>query len=229
MLAAAALTAAFFLAIRQGDSNAVSSMLEKDQALVNAQNPDGATPPLWAVYSRHNELLPIFTRYRPLDFFEACAAGDRERAFNLLGEQPHLYESYSSDGFTPLGLAIFFGHREIAERLLEAGADVNTPSKNSIRVAPLHSAVASGNISLLKLLLAKGAFVDPVEFLGATPLMAAAAEGKGDMVELLLSAGADPAKKTKDGKTAAELARASGHPALADHLTRALEARSPSH
>jgi hypothetical protein len=42
------------------------------------------------------------------------------------------------------------------------------------------------------------------------------------MVNHLLKAGADPALVSDDGKTAADVARAHGHPALAEELQRTL-------
>ena len=102
--------------------------------------------------------------------------------------------------------------------LMEAGADVNRPSDNAIRVAPLDSGVERGSVAVVELLLAHGARPDPVEFLEATPLHSAAARGNREIVEKLLAAGADRHRKTKDGKTAAELARQYGHLEIAEQL-----------
>ncbi len=100
----------------------------------------------------------------------------------------------------------------------DSGADVDRPSRNATRVAPLHSAVASGSVALVKLLLEHGAHPDGAEFLEATPLHSAAGHGNREMVELLLVAGADRGRKTKDGKMAEDLARQYGHDELADWL-----------
>ena len=209
-----------FDAIRKGDAAQVRTLLEADPKLAQASNQDGATPALWAVYTRHAELAPIVLGAREPDFFEACALGRRDLAAQLLKQNPRLVDGYSGDGFTGLGLAVFFGHLEIARMLVESGAGVNRPSRNSIRVSPLHSAVASGSIPLLDLLLSHGAAPDAVEFLEATPLHSAAALGSREMVEKLLAAGADRKRKTKDGKTAADLARQYGHAELADELEK---------
>jgi uncharacterized protein len=210
--------AALFDAIRKGDAALVRALMVHDPSLAAARNADGATPALWAAYTRHPELADAVLAGRPPDFFEACALGNRERASDLMANDGKLVDTYSADGFTPLGLAVFFGHEEIARQLLAAGADVNRPSRNAIRVAPLHSAVESGSLALLNLLLEHGARPDPVEFLEATPLHSAAARGSREMVERLLAAGADPRRKTKEGKTAADLARQYGHEALAAWL-----------
>jgi ankyrin repeat protein len=204
-----------FDAIRKGDATTVRTLVAADPALTGARNSEGATPALWAAYTRHAELAPVVLAGRDPDLFEACALGNRERAASLLAHDPKLVDTYSADGFTPLGLAIYFGHEEIARSLVAAGADVNRPSRNAIRVAPLHSAVASGSLALVNLLLEHGAQPDTVEFLEATPLHSAASTGSRGMVERLLKAGADPTRKTKDGKTAADLARQNGHEDLA--------------
>jgi ankyrin repeat protein len=210
---------ALFDAIRKGESTVVQALLVADPALAGAHNSDGATPALWAAYTRHPELAATVLAGREPDFFEACALGNKERASTLLAHDPKLIDGYSADGFTPLGLAVFFGHETIARPLVAAGADVNRPSRNTIRVSPLHSAVESGSLALLILLLDHGARPNAVEFLEATPLHSAAAAGRREMVERLLKAGADPRRKTKDGKTAADLARQYGHDELAAWLT----------
>lgn len=210
--------AQLFDAIRKGDSGQVRSLLAEDPQLVNARNQDGATAALWAAYTRHPELAPLVLGGRDPDFYESCALGRLDRVTQLLAQDRKLADSDSPDGFSGLGLAVFFGHVEIARLLVESGANVNRPSNNSIRVAPLHSAVESGNVALLDLLLSHGAKPDAVEFLEATPLHSAAARGSREMVERLLAAGADRERKTKDGKTAAALARQYGHSEIATLL-----------
>lgn len=212
--------AQFFDAIRQGDAAQVGALLAEDPRLAALPNKDGATPALWAAYTRHPELAALILGARETDFYEACALGRRARVEQLLARDPALVRANSRDGFSGLGLAVFFGHLEIARLLVDAGADVDRPSDNAIRVAPLHSAVESGSLPLLDLLLAHGAKPDPVEFLQATPLHSAAARGSREMVDRLLAAGADRHRKTKDGKTAADLARQYGHPEIAQALDK---------
>ncbi len=207
-----------FDAIRKGDAAASGTLLAADPSLADTRNPDGATPALWAAYTRHPELADLVLKYRPANFYEACALGRHSRAAELLAVDPNLAGSYSSDGFSALGLAVYFGHLEIARMLVNAGGDVNAPSRNAFRVAPLHSAVESGKLELLELLLAHGAAPDCTEFLEATPLHSAAARGSREMARKLLAAGANPALRTKDGKTAADLAREHGHQELAAEL-----------
>src|SRR5438309_7901453 len=114
-----------FDAIRQGDADQVRALLAADPALADSRTPEGATPVLWAVYTRHVELAPLLLAGRPADFFEACALGDAARAAELLAADPALADQHSADGFTGLGFACFFGHEELVRQVLEAGADPN--------------------------------------------------------------------------------------------------------
>jgi len=213
-------SAQFFDAIRKGDAAEVRALLAVDPGLATARREDGATAVLWAAYTRHPELAPVILGPREPDFFEACALGRPERVEQLLRADLGLAKTDSADGFSGLGLAAFFGNVEIGRLLVEAGADVNRASRNAIRVSPLHSAVASGSVTLLDLLLSHGAAPDAVEFLEATPLHSAAGHGNREMVEKLLAAGADRKRRTKDGKTAADLARQYGHAELAAELEK---------
>ncbi|MCU1236545.1 MAG: ankyrin, partial [Candidatus Solibacter sp.] len=48
-----------FDAIRQGDAEQVRALLAADPTLAQSRTPEGATPVLWAVYTRHAELAPL--------------------------------------------------------------------------------------------------------------------------------------------------------------------------
>ena len=106
-----------------------------------------------------------------------------------LARDPELAVAFAPDGFTALGLASFFGHREAAELLLAAGARVNDQSRNAMRVAPLHSALAGGHAEIVELLLDAGADVNAVQADGYTPLHEAAQHGDQPLAERLVAAG----------------------------------------
>jgi ankyrin repeat protein len=77
-----------------------------------------------------------------LDLYEAAASESMERVEELVRADSSLVNTYSSDGFTALGLSAFFGHQEVVEFLLTAGADPNLAARNPMHVTPLHSAAA---------------------------------------------------------------------------------------
>jgi ankyrin repeat protein len=199
-----------FDAIRQGDATKVAELLAADPTLATARTPEGASPVLWAIYTRHAELAPMLLGARQPDFFEACAMG--------LAPAAGPVNAYAPDGFTGLGLACFFGHLETARHLLDAGADPNLASNNALRVSPLHSAVAAGSAPLVELLLARGANPNVGEGSGYSPLHSAAGQGNRAIIAMLVGSGADRGRKANDGKTPADVARQHGHPEVAAEL-----------
>ena len=191
-------------------------MLSTEPGLAGARHTTGATPALWAVYRNHPELAAIFLADREPDFFEACALGDTPRVRLLLGMDPEMHRQESADGFSPLGLAAYFGHLQTARVLIEAGADVNHASR-TFQVTPLHSAVASRSAEIVELLLVQGASPNSSEA-GGSPLHSAASVGDERIVQMLLAAGANPRQPDRTGRTPADLAREHGHAELARQL-----------
>ena len=107
--------------------------------------------------------------------------------------------------FTP---ARFEGPDRCIELLLNAGADVNAMTSGPCEhFTPLHSALGSRNITLIKLLLKAGADVNKEgyessrEYKGVTALCLAAGDGFDEAVKLLIEAGADLNKVPKNGTT----------------------------
>jgi uncharacterized protein len=152
---------------------------------------------LQAVYrgdrARAEELLAAKPE---LDVFEAAAVGKVDRLRELLDDDPSLANAWAEDGYQPLGLASFFGHLEAARFLVERGAEVNSASRNEMKVMPLHSAAATrdpaARYELAKLLLEHGADPNARQQDEFTPLMAAEAHGDDRLRELLVRHGAEP-------------------------------------
>jgi uncharacterized protein len=150
---------------------------------------------LQAIYqgdqARADELLAAAPE---LDVFEAAAVGRTERLEALIDEDPGLANAWADDGFQPLGLASFFGHVDAARMLVERGAEVNSASRNDMKVMPLHSAAATGDgdtrYELAKLLLENGADPNAVQQDEYTPLMAADQHGDQRLHDLLVEYGA---------------------------------------
>jgi ankyrin repeat protein len=200
-----------FEAVRRGDAAEAGKLLDGNPALLGARR-SGVSALLFAVYMGHPELARVFLdRGAVLDVFEASATGEVGALERLLAEDPARANAVAADGFTPLGLAAFFRQRDALRLLLARGAQVNLPSQNAQKVAPLHSAVAGGDEGIVADLLARGAEVHARQELGFTPLHTAAAEGNEPIIRLLLERGADRAARSDSGRTAGEIARERGH------------------
>jgi len=196
----------FLSAVQKGNLAQVKAMLQKDSTLAAAQNADGVSAVLLACYFRHKEVAELLATGIELNVFEASATNCTDRVKVLLKKDPGLANAYAADGFTPLGLAAFFGQKQVAEALLAGGAKVNQASRNKEKVMPLHSAVAAQQADIVRSLIDHGADVKACQTAGITPLHQAAASGQLDMARLLLSHGADIKAKMEDGKTPRDLA-----------------------
>ncbi|WP_245970163.1 ankyrin repeat domain-containing protein [Wolbachia endosymbiont of Bemisia tabaci] len=75
---------------------------------------------------------------------------------------------------TPLHIAVRYGHKEVAELLLNKGANVNAVERR--KWTPLHTAVKSGKVEVAELLLDRGANVNAVDKKGRTPLSIVASD-----------------------------------------------------
>jgi len=203
-----------FSAVTSGDRPAVTALLRQDASLASARDEKGVSMLLNARYYRQHEMAAFLAEHTTVrSVFEAAALGEGsalEAAADLAG--------FSSDGFSPLHLAVFFAREAAADWLIGHGADIEAVARNPMRVRPLHSAAAGGSTACVQALLAAGAEVDARQAGGFTPLMAAAGAGNRAMARALLAAGADSTLANDDGKRAADLARQAGHEPLAREL-----------
>src|SRR5476649_1077596 len=117
-------SAAFIDAIKAGEFERVKAMVSADPTLIDARSRTGDSAILTAVYHRQKEIVNLLVaRGATLTLFEACAAGEEERVERLLQQSASgaldapAINGYSTDGWTPLHLTAFFGHKKIAELL----------------------------------------------------------------------------------------------------------------
>ena len=106
----------------------------------------------------------------------------------------------------PLELAAGKGNRDLARRLVRAGAQIGTA---------LHKASGRGHGEIVSDLLESGASVATKDWHGHTPLHVAAERGETEMVDLLLLKGADKDALDNDECTPLFLAAWKGHLAAA--------------
>jgi len=210
----------FFAAIEAGSTVEVTRLLDASPALVNARDENGLSAVLTAAYYQESDIAKLLVqRGAELSVFEACAVGELSRVKEWVERQPDLINAYAPDGFQPLGLAAFFGHIDVVEFLLSKGAEVNSPSRNPMRVMPLHSAIANKHTDIVKLLLDHGADVNAAQADDFTPLHESAQNDMLDVTRWLLDHGASlNPRLASNGKTPLALAIEHKHESVAELL-----------
>lgn len=114
------------------------------------------------------------------------------------------------DGATALAWASFLDLGEVAEKLIDAGSNVNTAGEYG--ETPLTLALGNGDTVLAEKLLRAGADVKAARWNGETALMIAARAGSAEGVKLLIDHGADVnAAEPQKGQNALMWAAAEGH------------------
>ena len=187
--------ASFFRAVQIDDDRAVKAVLARGLD-PNLHDPE-----------RGETGLIIAMRYEAMRVARLLLAHPRNKV-----DEP------SSNGNTALMMAAFQKNKPAVLALLEKGAQVNRPGWTA-----LHYAAAAGDLDIMKLLLARHAYIDAASPTGTTPLMLAAREGQEDAVKLLLEEGADATLKDRAwGENAAEFAIRAQKPWIAEQIRQHL-------
>lgn len=163
-------------------------------------------------FSKAKELKASFT------FHETIVCGKEDLVMDYVTNDRTYVNKYSTDGFSPLSLAVFFNQTNIAKFLLENGADPNLQATNPSKVNALHSAVARENYELCKLLIEYGVNVNARQMQNVTALHSAAHRGNLKLVMLLIAHGAEIILKMDNGDTAISIAERDGYKEVKAYL-----------
>lgn len=206
--------------IQTGNLQALNTLLLSMPALAKADTSVGVSAIMLARYYNKVDVVALLLNYTDdLTLFEAAAIGQFDAVAYLVYTHPELINQFSNDGFTPLGLACYFGQAEIARFLVLKGADINISSNNGFHVSPIHSAAAGNHTSIVRTLIDGGANVNVKQQSSVTPLHSAAQNGNLEILILLLENGADVNTRMEGGKMPADLAREKGFEDIADILS----------
>lgn len=231
---------AIMTAAASGSVQAVKALLDHGAQVDAKENDRGQTALMWAASQQHSEVVRLLiehhadvdarskTGFTPLLF--AARAGDLESARVLLAAGARINDT-TPDGTSPLLVASASvvaiaskdyrlnvspsDHEKLALFLLKKGAD--TSKTDGLGRTPLHAAVETGKVELVKALLAHGAdpnarmtkdesplpgdYVARNGFVGASAFWVAARASDLNLMRILVAAGADPKLPNRDNVT----------------------------
>ncbi|XP_020290493.1 ankyrin-1-like isoform X2 [Pseudomyrmex gracilis] len=140
----------------------------------------------------------------------AVREGNLERARELITSFGPSYTQAWAEGYGLLCEAIRNKHTQVIKLLLTNGSKVNS-NTDEFTDTPLHFAVISGDIEIVKMLLDRHADVNATNWYGTTPLHYAIQHEKMEIAELLFNHGANVNAGTNEGDTPLGLAVKRGH------------------
>lgn len=189
---------ALFAAVRTGDVAMVRILLEHG-ADPNRLNMGGCTPVTFAAGHASQpgrdaaaEILRLLLAAGGrLGLREAVMLGDVDLARSILDAEPTIDVSGDAGchhSYPFLMIAAEFGRRDVAELLLDRGADVHG-TDDDIHHTALCVAASGGYADIVALLLERGADPNHLSDFAFTPLAYAAEHGHADVVRLLLGRG----------------------------------------
>ncbi|XP_021499886.1 ankyrin repeat and death domain-containing protein 1A isoform X5 [Meriones unguiculatus] len=144
--------------------------------------------------------------------------------WNRVGRMKELFEKRvnvragNHFGMNALLLSAWFGHLQIVQILVNAGAKVHCESKEGLTL--LHCAAQKGHVPVLAFVMEdlEDVALDRADKLGRTAFHRAAEHGHLDAVDFLVGSGCDHGVKDKEGNSALHLAASRGHVAVLRRL-----------
>lgn len=195
----------------------IVKLLLKNGGNPNLKNRDGASP---IDLVRDPEVADLLRGN--LALLDAAKKGNLARVQRLLTPENINCRDSQGRNSTPLHLAAGYNNFEVAEYLLEQGANVNAQDKGGL--IALHNASSYGHLEIAALLIKYDTQVNAVDKWLYTPLHEASQKSRTQLCSLLLAHGADPFMKNQEGQTSLDLSTAEDVKSL---LQDAMFARQP--
>uniref|UniRef100_A0A8V5FV51 Transient receptor potential cation channel subfamily A member 1 n=1 Tax=Melopsittacus undulatus TaxID=13146 RepID=A0A8V5FV51_MELUD len=224
-------------ATKKNQVESVSLLLSRG-ANPNILNSNMMAPLHMAVQSLHNEIVKILVQHSSTDVNLEGEAGntpitvacykDNPEALTLLIENGGKICKPNKTGCMPIHAAAFSGAKTCMEILLKKGEELGHSAKTHInftnngKCSPLHLAVQSGDLEMIKMCIEFGAQIDLKQNEKCTALHFAATQGATEIVKLMMSsyAGEESIIDAVDGNKETLLHRTAlfDHYELAEYL-----------
>jgi ankyrin repeat protein len=182
------------LAANDGHIEVVRLLLDRG-AVVDPPKPKDGTPFYWAKRGKHKAVVELLrsrgAKCPPSEnLYEAIKNWDTEAVKRFIAQGVPVNEPDAWDSADlPLHHAAQLGFVDIAEILLDNGADINA-AVGQQKFTPLHKAVFYENMEMVRFLLRRRAKVNPRDHTGQTPLDWAPKVSKPELREFLKKHGA---------------------------------------
>ncbi len=191
-------------AARAGSKDMVELLIARG-ADVNAEDNEGGTPLWYAKDKGRTEIVELLTKKGARGKIPVRAVLDAVRDGNIekvrsLIEKGAEMNTRDYRGRTPLFLTAARGYTDIAELLVEGGADIDAKS-DTLEATALNVAIQNGHEETAKLLVTKGADINAKGAENQTALHCAAKRGDVGIGKILLSEGAKTEAKCKSDST----------------------------
>jgi ankyrin repeat protein len=138
--------------------------------------------------------------------------------------EPQIINSRNINDFAPIHFPAITGNLEVANLLIEAGADINLKASDSKRGwAPIHYAARYNNLNIVELLMGLSVNKEATTSFGLTPLIVATEFGHLNIIDFLLRKGANKNIQTSvanDRMNLLHYATVEGHFEIVDYLLR---------
>jgi ankyrin repeat protein len=152
------------------------------------------------------------------ELIDAVILNDTKAVAELLQRGAKVDEE-NETGRCALELASIYGYMQLAQLLIDCGADVN--KKDAYDNTPLIRSVWGDKAEMARLLLKNGADINAANTGRWTAIMFAASRKEMAVVRVLLDKGADFSGRNIEGKTALDLAEEEGYGEIAQMLKEA--------
>jgi serine/threonine-protein phosphatase 6 regulatory ankyrin repeat subunit B len=221
---------ALMIASRFGFAEIVEALLDAG-AQIDKQDARGVPALFLAAENGHAGIVklllargadPLFKTTDATKFLFGAVVGGNTEIISLALQYPFQISAESKYGSTLLLVASRQRRADIAEKLIELGADVNVADEGGttplIAAAPYDDNPGPVGTKLISLLLRHGANVDAADNNGSTALMGASLDGDLEVVKLLVGAGANVSTTDVKGRTAISLAAQAENVEIVDFL-----------